>query len=187
MKYSLWLVLSATALVWVLLLLDLGGGRRKPFPLQPTEPIATLGVVSARSPGSRPTASKTVSHEPAARAQTPAGGELGEGELSPEFKELEERYGTEARDGSWAQEQERRVGALFANRAIETNLVLLNCQRTICRLVLEGSQPDLFAQLLHIPKLQMETGLGTQSPYSLRGGQLSLYFRRDGADSSASQ
>jgi hypothetical protein len=137
------------------------------------------GVGSARSSGTG-----AVDRDSSSRARE-ATGQIGQGTHSAEWRALEAAYGREARDGVWAAQQERRVAALFRERELETNLVLLHCQETVCRLVLEGDSPALFSELMYVPNLRRETGLGPQSPYSLLSGQLSIYFR--GADSADEQ
>jgi len=110
--------------------------------------------------------------------ETQVAGELGPASRSPEYKALHTRYAHEARNGAWAFEQEQRIRALFTNHPLAAHVALLNCQTTVCQLVLEGDAPDLVAQLWYVPNLQRETGLRPDSPYSLRSGQLSLYFQR---------
>ena len=55
-------------------------------------------------------------------------------------------------------------------------VALVHCQQSVCRIVLESDSPDVWNQLLAVPGLRDETALSPQSPYSLRSGQLSVYF-----------
>jgi len=139
--------------------------------------VATIGkrVVSAAkraAPGAAP------ADEADDEEHKPATGELGEGILSPDFVELERQYADEPRDGEWALAEEQRVRALLRNQPLEKNVVLVHCQQSVCRMVLESDSPDVFKQLLEVPGLREETSLAPQTPYSLQSGQLALYFRR---------
>jgi hypothetical protein len=107
-----------------------------------------------------------------------ATGELGEGVLSPEYEDSERLYVTESRDGPWAREQEQRVRDLFERNPPKARLVLVHCQETICRIVLEGNTNSSFKDLLSVPGLTQATAIGPGTPFSLRTGQLSVYFRR---------
>jgi hypothetical protein len=117
-------------------------------------------------------------HPPEQAIEKEGTGELGEGLLSPEFRELEQTYVHEPREGVWALEQERRLHLLFRDQPLREQLVLAHCQQTLCRLVFQGSEPDLYERLLAVPGLATETGLGPETPYSLRSGQLVVYFKR---------
>jgi hypothetical protein len=110
--------------------------------------------------------------EPESAAQ----GELGEGILSPEYQELEHHYVEEARDGVWAPAHEQSVRALLRDRDLNEKVALVHCQASVCRIVLQTDSNAAFTQLLDVPGLREETALGPQSPYSLRSGQLSVYF-----------
>lgn len=107
-----------------------------------------------------------------------ATGELGEGVLSPEYADSERLYIQEPRDGPWAREQEQRVRDLFEGNPLKAQLVLVHCQETICRIVLEGDTNASFKQLLTVPGLRKATAIGPATPFSLRTGQLSVFFRR---------
>jgi hypothetical protein len=122
--------------------------------------------------GARPQVTKQApSKEPA--------GELGEGILSPEYAELERQYSHEARDGDWAASHEQRIVALLEQQALRSHVALIHCQQTVCRIVLETEARDAFAQLLQVPGMSAATGLSARSPYSLRAGQLSVYFQAE--------
>jgi hypothetical protein len=194
MRRSLGLLVSATAVMWVWLLLDMGSSTRA-LDLGPSSASTTQAIDSPSNsaPRSKPSwpvhivtrATQMFSPPPPPTAtmrlalstlDTQPAGELGPAGRSPEFKALHERYARETRDGAWAMQQERRVSALFTNHELAPHVVLLNCQTTVCQLVLEGDAPDLVTQLWYVPNIQRETGLRPQSPYSLRSGQLSLYF-----------
>jgi hypothetical protein len=195
MRRSLGLLASAVAVVWVWLLFDMSSTTRaldlastaaaggtagsSASPALHSKPgWPTYIVARATSLFSSPPRSESVA-EPAPSPPAPElTGELGPADQSPEFKSLHERYARETRDGTWAFAQEQRVRALFANHPLAAHVVLLNCQTSVCQLVLEGNAPDLVAQLWYVPNLRRETGLGPNSPYSFRGGQLSLYFER---------
>jgi hypothetical protein len=105
-------------------------------------------------------------------------GELGEGARSPDYVELETDYSAEPRDGVWARAEERRIADLFAGHPLGRQLSMLNCQDSVCRIVLETQSKDAFDQLLEVPGLMEATGLSRQTPYSLRSGQLSVFYRR---------
>jgi len=139
--------------------------------------VATIGkrvlsAVKRAAPGAAP------ADESAHEQQKPASGELGEGILSPDFVELERQYADEPRDGEWALAEEQRVRALLRNQPLEKSVVLVHCQQSVCRMVLESDSADAFKQLLEVPGLREETALAPQTPYSLQSGQLALYFRR---------
>lgn len=152
---------------------DVLRGPRPPAGRSPANPAEAPASGAARASG----AVGAVATEP-----TPppfAAGELGEGALSPELRELERSHATEERDPLWAPEMEQRVQALFDQQPwLAPELALLNCQSSTCRLVVEDMRPEQAEQLLYLPGLRALTGLGPGSPYSLRAGQLSLYFRR---------
>ncbi|MFI5308563.1 MAG: hypothetical protein ACHQ53_14485 [Polyangiales bacterium] len=117
--------------------------------------------------------------------QAPASGELGEGILSPDFVELERQYSDEPRDGEWALAEEQRVRELLRDQPLAKDVVLVHCQQTVCRMVLESDSPDIFKQLIDVPGLREETSLGPQTPYSLQSGQLAVYFRKPEATAQA--
>jgi hypothetical protein len=195
MRRSLGLLVFTVAMMWALLLFELGSSTRARDLAAGSVPPAVDPPASPKSSADRawPTSLVTRAAElfspglepaPATKAasirtpETHAAGELGPADRSPEYKALHARYAHETRDGVWAFEQEQRIPALFANHPLAAHVVLLNCQTTVCQLVLEGDAPDLVAQLWYVPNLRRETGLRPDSPYSLRGGQLSLYFQR---------
>jgi hypothetical protein len=120
--------------------------------------------------------------EPAPQPRKPAPegtGELGEGLLSPEFVEYEQNYAREARDGEWAEAEEQRLRDMLDKEAWSDEVGLVHCQQTLCRIVLETDVDarNAFQQLIGVPGLREATGLGPDTPYSLRSGQLSVYFR----------
>jgi hypothetical protein len=141
--------------------------------------------------GSRPSATAA----PGAAARTEQGpaavperdelrGELGEGVLSPEYVESEQGYVNEPRDGAWATVEEQRVRAVLSGSAVGKDVALVHCQETVCKIVLQTDSADAFQRLLQVPGISVATGIGPSTPYSLRGGQLSVYFRgkrEDGA------
>lgn len=113
-----------------------------------------------------------------------ATGELGDGPISPEYQALERAYAREPRDGAWASEQERLIRFTLRVSPAAANLAMVNCQQTICRVVLEQAEPDAFKQLVAVPELAQISGLSPTSPYSYRSGQLSVYFARRAGDDS---
>jgi hypothetical protein len=56
--------------------------------------------------------------------------------------------------------------------------MLVSCQDSVCRLVLQTDNRDAFQQLVQVKGLSELTGITTSTPYSLRSGQLSVYFKR---------
>jgi hypothetical protein len=139
----------------------------------PGPPLPLGRVASAIGPGASFAAERA--KQVAVEVAT---GELGEGVLSPEYNELEQQYIREPRDGSWARPQEDKVLALFEGHPLQHQVVLVHCQETVCRIVVEGSDAAAFKQLLTVPDLQDVTGIAAGTPYSLRTGQLSVFFRR---------
>jgi len=127
-----------------------------------TEAVAAANAAAARGLGA---------------ASEPEPGELGEGVLSPEFTELERGYVDEPREGPWALAHEQKVRELLRAAPLGQHVALVSCQQTVCRIVIEPAGADAFAQLTQVPGLREATGLGPATPYSLRGGQLSVYFR----------
>jgi hypothetical protein len=109
---------------------------------------------------------------------SPALGEIGSGATSKEFAALEQHYVEEVRDGAWALGEEQRVRALLRDQSLDGTVALVHCQETTCRMVLDGASPSAFERLLQVPGLSQETALSLESPYSLRSGQLAVYFRR---------
>lgn len=105
-------------------------------------------------------------------------GEHGEGLLSPEYVELERDYVNEVRDASWALPQEQRLRALLRSSPLREEVALVNCLESVCRIVLETESNDAFDRLVEVEGLRDATGLSAGTPYSLRAGQLSVYFRR---------
>jgi hypothetical protein len=140
-------------------------------PLQIIGKVARAFVTAARGSGT------PREPEPEAPVKVPEGtGELGEGVLSPEYAELERHYVDEPRDGEWATAEEQRIRELFHGQELGDKLAIVNCQQTVCRIVLETGSNDGWKELLRVPGLAQETKLAAQSPYSLRSGQLSVYF-----------
>ena len=228
----LWLMLSASALVWAGALLDFGGAhdpeRASPRAASPDAPDAPpqtvtagrdgnaraqarVGVVPGQPPASssppgattppgaspRPgqggvyvigkAASGTtvattapagaVPGEQAAQGEMPPG-ELGEGLLSPEYAAIEQDYVHEVRDGPWAMAEEKNLRALLSTSEVANEVVLVSCQDSVCRLVLQTDNSDAFQQLVRVKGLSELTGITASTPYSLRSGQLSVYFKR---------
>jgi hypothetical protein len=103
-------------------------------------------------------------------------GEIGQGVRSPEYARFEHSYADEPRDGEWAPAHEQRIRELLHDAALADKVALVHCQQSVCRIVLETDSPDVWNQLLAVPGLPDETALSPQSPYSLRSGQLSVYF-----------
>jgi hypothetical protein len=140
------------------------------------------GVYVIGKPGSGSTAvpaAVTAAATPAPGAQDEAlRGELGEGVISPEYAAIEQDYVLETRDGPWAMAEEKNLRSVLSMSDIATQVALVSCQGSVCRLVLQTGNPDAFQQLLQVPGLAAMTGLTASTPYSLRGGQLSVYFRR---------
>jgi hypothetical protein len=173
--------------------------RPKPNPPQPAQTIAppqmaapSVGQGPAPSPvaqgplqviGKVARTFLTATHGagPASTPEQPiqvpeATGELGEGVLSPEYTELERHYVDEPRDGEWSMQEEQRIRELLHGQPLSEKVALVNCQQTVCRIVLETGSNDAWQQLLQVPGLAELTKLTPQSPYSLRSGQLSVYF-----------
>ena len=116
-----------------------------------------------------------------------ATGELGEGILSPDYKELEQSYVHEPRDGPWASEHERTLRhALFASELRE-RVLMVNCQSTVCRIHLEPQGTDPFGDLLRVPGLAAAAGIDTSTPYSLNGSELVVYARPEDAAPSSTR
>jgi hypothetical protein len=144
---------------------------------------AAQGSVAVIGKAARALLTKSRPEEPEAKvavkaAAPEATGELGEGVLSPEFQEYERRYASEPRDGDWAPAQERRVRALLEGQPWADKIALVHCQQTTCRIVIEAAADaqNPFTQLIQVPGLSEATGLRSDTPYSLRTGQLSVYF-----------
>lgn len=102
-------------------------------------------------------------------------GELGEGILSPDYKLMEESFIHEARDGPWATQQELRIRNLLLAGGLGERVVLVNCQRSVCRIHLEPHGNDPFGDLLRVPGLAAAIGIDTSTPYSLNNAELIVY------------
>jgi hypothetical protein len=115
---------------------------------------------------------------PAQPPQVRATGEIGEGTLSPGYAAAEQTFAGEARDGAWASAQEQRVRELLQPQDWSDHVSVVNCQQSTCRIVIEtdSETQEPFRQLLRVPGLSDATGIGSGTPYSMRNGQLSLYF-----------
>ena len=121
---------------------------------------------------------------PTRGALSTATGELGEGIMSPEYMEMERSYAHEPRDGAWAEGEEQRLRDVLGKSPLASTVGLVNCQETMCRVLLESDDYDVYSRLLAIPGFRELSGLGPGSAYSHRSGQLSVYFpRRDSAQS----
>ncbi len=118
-----------------------------------------------------------VPSEQAAEGDMPRG-ELGEGLLSPEYAAIEQDYVHEVRDGPWAMAEEKNLRALLSTSEVAKEVMLVSCQDSVCRLVLQTDNRDAFQQLVQVKGLSELTGITTSTPYSLRSGQLSVYFKR---------
>lgn len=108
--------------------------------------------------------------------------EQGEGVLSEDFRELERDYMNEPRAGDWAHAHEHALRQVLRDAEFMSKTVLVNCREATCRLVMREMEVADVEALLRTPALLEHTALSPDAPYSLRGGQLSLYFRPgDGA------
>lgn len=180
MKKLLALVVVAVALGWGAVLLDFGADASDP---------ATDGDDSsaeprdAREPGERRPSKYRKPTDPGAEEPTdpsePERPPPAENRHHPEFLELGQLYATEPRDGDWALAHEERLKALL--RGAETRRsVHIHCRATVCRLTVEaGSQRDLI-EVLDLEGVRALTYLSEESPYSLEGGSLTVYYRRTG-------
>jgi hypothetical protein len=74
--------------------------------------------------------------------------------------------------------EEKNLRSVLSMSDVAKEVMLVSCQDSVCRLVLQTSNPDAFQQLLQVPGLSAMTGLTASTPYSLRSGQLSVYFKR---------
>ncbi len=142
-------------------------------PMGPPERVRALLAQSAP-----PTRKDQAEGEAKATPDEELLGEHGVGASSPGFVQLETDYQSEPRDGGWALAEETRLGQLIQKHPISRQLALLNCQESVCRIMLETKSKDAFEQLLSVPGLAEATGLSSSSPFSLRSGQLSVYYRR---------
>lgn len=144
--------------------------------------VAVIGKAArAALGGGHPHASDDDAPEQAGPAQPremPATAELGAGSGSPEYAHAEQKFSGEARDGAWASAQEQRVRSLLEPQAWSNHLSVLNCQQSTCRIVIETDSETTapFQQLLAVPGIGEATGIGAGTPYSMRNGQLSVYF-----------
>jgi hypothetical protein len=151
-------------------------------PARPT-PASKPHASGAPTPSAQPVpVDDTAAPQPAQGALSTATGELGEGNLSPEYAEMERSYAHEPRDGAWAEAEEQRLRKLLDKSPLASAVGLVNCQQTMCRLLLESDDYEVYKRLLAVPGFTSLTGLGPSSPYSHRSGQLSVYFAaRDAA------
>jgi hypothetical protein len=130
------------------------------------------------------TASAPASAAPSAAAPAPGAvdnaprAELGADVQSPAYAAIEHDYALEVRDEAWAPAEEYRLRATLANSAVGPQVVLVSCQDTVCRIMLQAASADAFQQQLQVPGFSAATGLSSSTPYSLRDGQLSLYLRK---------
>jgi hypothetical protein len=111
------------------------------------------------------------------RPQVDPSGELGEGILSPDFVELETDYVNEHREGPWALAHEMRIRQAIYDAGLAERMVLVHCQSSVCRIHLEASGPDSYAELLRAPGLVRATGLTPETPYSMNTTELIVYAR----------
>jgi hypothetical protein len=104
--------------------------------------------------------------------------ELGTAATSREFARTEQKFASEPRDGAWASAQEERVRSLLAPQDWSNHVAVVDCQQSTCRMVIEtdSETTEPFRQLIAVPGLADATGIGSGTPYSMRSGQLSLYF-----------
>jgi hypothetical protein len=153
--------------------------------VQPVGPRSLWATASATMRAARdaltPGAQPQPAGPPAPQPGDVATGELAEGVLSPEYAAVEREYVYEPRDGAWAADQENQIRALLNGSSLASKLAIVNCQQTICRVVLEGAPEDAFKQLLQVHGLPDISGLNPNTPYSYRAGQLSVYFARRSA------
>jgi hypothetical protein len=145
--------------------------------------VAVIGkavrAVWTRGRSAAPAPAHASSQPPQLRATD----ELGEGSLSPDYADAEQKFAGEARDGAWAGGQEQRVRALLDPQPWSDRVSLVSCQQSTCRVVIETDAEDPFRQLLGVPGLSDTTGIVSNTPYSLRSGQLSVYFTPSAAPS----
>jgi len=109
-------------------------------------------------------------------------GEQGQGLLSEEYRGREQDYFNEPRDFDWAHPHEHALREIIVGAGLAPKLVLIACRVETCRLVMEATDTGEVDSLLALPGLQEVTGLSPQDPYSLRGGQLVMYFRPSSPD-----
>ena len=187
----LWAAAAAAIGMWMALLMD---GRRATrstgkeqveprasAPVEVAAPAPSSGVLQKLSANARrvlsPAPKAPRAPAPAAAPDPESEGELGDGAHSPLYAELERNYANESRNGDWALPEEQRLRGLLRGRPIAKQLALLNCQDTVCKIVLDGVSREAVSELLNVPGLREEARLDARSPYSLRGGQLTLFFR----------
>jgi hypothetical protein len=193
------LALAAAAFMWVGALLDFGrrsretpaatgtelaaqpSGAPEPGPPPPRvagprerKPSGLFGKLTQRL--SRGATAPAVQEPAPPPPKEETQGELGTASRSPAYAKLERNYAAEPRNDEWANAQEHRIRGLLQSAALYKKVALINCQDTVCRIVLDGVTPSAFDEILRVPGLREETKLDPQSPYSLRGGQLTLYF-----------
>lgn len=159
---------------------------KAPLPLTRVQPVGPRSLWATASATMRAARDALAPGAQPAPAGPPAPGdvatgELGEGVLSPEYAAVEREYVYEPRDGEWAAQQEGQIRDLLRGSPLAAQLAIVNCQQTICRVVLERAPADAFKQLLQVHGLPDLTGLNPNTPYSYRAGQLSVYFTRRSA------
>ncbi len=154
-----------------------GGGPGVAAPRPGQGSVAVIGAAEQgrRGPARVAAAASAAAAEPDA-PQAADTRELGQGVGSPQLAALEHDYVEEARDGPWALAEEQRVRALLRGQPLAPDVVLVHCQQSVCRMVLQTDSADAFQQLLQVPGLSAETALDGSSPFSLHGGQLAVYF-----------
>ena len=158
------------------------GAQPRNFAANPRGVVATAAATWRAARDAFVKGGKTLpTPQPVVPPDQVATGELGDAPVSPEDQALERAYTHEPRDGAWAADQERILRFALRSTPVTQNLSLVNCQQSICRLVLEGADPDAFKKLMEVPELAQITGLTPTSPYSYRSGQLSVYFPRRSA------
>jgi hypothetical protein len=104
-------------------------------------------------------------------------GELGEGILSPDYRLLEESYMREARDGPWATQQELRIRNMLLAAGMGPRIVLVSCESSVCRVLLEPHGQDPYGELLRVPGLAAALGIDSTTPYSLNSAELIVYAK----------
>jgi len=154
-------------------------------------PLAPAAVLAAKAEpyiALRPSPKQAVAPQPTPPPPPPtrgalstATGEIGEGIMSPEYVEMERTYAHEPRDGAWAEGEEQRLRGLLDHSPLASAVGLVNCQESLCRVLLESDDYDVYSRLLAIPGFTELTGLGPGSAYSHRSGQLSVYFSPRGS------
>ncbi|MGD8861536.1 MAG: hypothetical protein PVI30_16120 [Myxococcales bacterium] len=107
-----------------------------------------------------------------------AAGERGQGVLGAEFVEAQSAFAYEPRDGSWARPKERKVRTLLRQAGLGSQIGIVNCRTSVCRVLVVLEEGQDYQTLLDVPGLSSELDIDESTPYSLRAGQLAVYARR---------